>query len=382
MLDVETLAAAAAGAPLEVGYPEPRAEPRAQPGRAGLHRPGRRRAAAARAHLRAHPARVRARHRGHRRSSPAPTAWRVGLRDVRTGARAHACAPRYVVAADGARSAVRARARHRAASAPRTCWWASRRCSARRSGTSSASTATSSTRSTQPERPRRPSCPPAASDRWLYRAVPGAAPSARRRASRRARPARRRRARPAGADRALAPLLLGGAARGALPLRPRLPRRRRRAPGDAARRDRPQPRAARRLRPRLEARLGRCAAGRRPALLDSYEAERRPVAEHTAARSADPRGSLPRARAGGARGPRRPDPARLVGRALDARPARHRPDAVRGARLGLGRRRPPRRRTRAPVTVSLLDPARRPRGRRRGDATRCSCGPMARRSTC
>ncbi len=30
----------------------------------------------------------------------------------------------------------------------------------------------------------------------------------------------------------------------------------------------------------------------RPALLDSYEAERRPVAEHTAARSADPRGSL------------------------------------------------------------------------------------------
>ena len=29
-----------------------------------------------------------------------------------------------------------------------------------------------------------------------------------------------------------------------------------------------------------------------PALLDSYEAERRPVAEHTAARSADPHGSL------------------------------------------------------------------------------------------
>jgi hypothetical protein len=29
-----------------------------------------------------------------------------------------------------------------------------------------------------------------------------------------------------------------------------------------------------------------------PALLDSYEAERRPVAEHTAARSADPRGSI------------------------------------------------------------------------------------------
>ena len=30
----------------------------------------------------------------------------------------------------------------------------------------------------------------------------------------------------------------------------------------------------------------------RPALLDTYEAERRPVAEHTAARSADPNGSI------------------------------------------------------------------------------------------
>ena len=44
-----------------------------------------------------------------------------------------------------------------------------------------------------------------------------------------------------------------------------------------------------------------------PALLDSYEAERRPVAEHTAARSADPNGSLRPRGARGARRPRRPD---------------------------------------------------------------------------
>ena len=50
----------------------------------------------------------------------------------------------------------------------------------------------------------------------------------------------------------------------------------------------------------------------RPELLDTYEAERRPVAAHTAARSADPGGSRRTRRAGGARGPRRPDPPRLV----------------------------------------------------------------------
>ena len=121
---------------------------------------------------------------------------------------------------------------------------------------------------------------------------------------------------------------------------------------------------------------GCCAAGRGAALLDSYEAERRPVAEHNGARSADPRGSLRDAPSGAARGPRRAHPARVVGRAgaLDARPARHRPDAVRGAGLGLGRlrRRPPHPRT--GHRLASRSP-RRP-GRRRG---RDRCGARAAR---
>jgi putative polyketide hydroxylase len=53
------------------------------------------------------------------------------------------------------------------------------------------------------------------------------------------------------------------AARGVLPLRPRLPRRRRRSPGDAAWRDRAEPRAARRPRHRLEAGVGGARLGGR-----------------------------------------------------------------------------------------------------------------------
>ena len=47
-----------------------------------------------------------------------------------------------------------------------------------------------------------------------------------------------------------------------------------------------------------------------PALLDTYEAERRPVAEHNVARSADPAGSRAKRRRA-ARRPRRPHPARV-----------------------------------------------------------------------
>ncbi len=57
-------------------------------------------------------------------------------------------------------------------------------------------------------------------------------------------------------------------------------------------------RAPRRLRPRLEARLGAARLGRTTALLDSYEPERRPVAEHNVARSADPDGLRSGGRAG------------------------------------------------------------------------------------
>ena len=60
-------------------------------------------------------------------------------------------------------------------------------------------------------------------------------------------------------------LLRRRAARGALPRRPRLPRRRRRPPRDAARRDRAQRRLPGRLRPRLEARVGDQRLGGRAA---------------------------------------------------------------------------------------------------------------------
>ena len=49
-----------------------------------------------------------------------------------------------------------------------------------------------------------------------------------------------------------------------------------------------------------------------PALLDSYERERRPVVEHNVARSADPNGSVARRRPRAARRPRRAHPARLA----------------------------------------------------------------------
>ena len=69
-----------------------------------------------------------------------------------------------------------------------------------------------------------------------------------------------------------------------LPLGPRLPRRRRGAPDDAGGRRRHEHRDRRGAQPGLEAGLGRARwAG--PDLLDSYEAERRPVGEYRARRS-------------------------------------------------------------------------------------------------
>ena len=68
------------------------------------------------------------------------------------------------------------------------------------------------------------------------------------------------------------------------------PRRRRRPPGHTARRHRHEHGDRRRIRPGLEAGVGaQCLGGTGAA--DSYEVERRPVAEHNLARSADPRGS-------------------------------------------------------------------------------------------
>ena len=134
--------------------------------------------------------------------------------------------------------------------------------------------------------------PPAGrSDRWLL-GLPGTAAEApdEHRAAQLVRP-RRGGARPAGAGRAVEALLVGGAARRALALRPGLPRRRRRAPGDAARRDGLN--LALHDGYDLGWKLAWVIRGwARRALLDHYEAERRPVAEHTAARSADPGGSI------------------------------------------------------------------------------------------
>ena len=91
------------------------------------------------------------------------------------------------------------------------------------------------------------------------------------------------------------------------------------------------------------------------ALLDSYEAERRPVAEHTAARSADPRGSL--------RAPEREVHADLGGRIRHAWSGDRSTLDLLGTGLTLFAARgsgwddhgAPHH-TRAPVTVSLLDP--------------------------
>ena len=76
-------------------------------------------------------------------------------------------------------------------------------------------------------------------------------------------------------------------------------------------------------------------------LLDSYEAERRPVAEHNLTRSADPNGSIRSVDQETVRRPRRAHPAPLAagpGTHVHARPARSGPDAVHGAvRSGPGR---------------------------------------------
>ena len=93
------------------------------------------------------------------------------------------------------------------------------------------------------------------------------------------------------------------------------------------------------------------------ALLDSYEAERRPVAEHAAARSADPGGSRrpPEQEVHADLGGRIPHV--WSGRALDARPARHRADAVRRPRTARpGSAAAASLATRVPVAVRLLDP--------------------------
>ena len=103
-----------------------------------------------------------------------------------------------------------------------------------------------------------------------------------------------------------------------------------------------------------------------PALLDTYESDRRPVVAYTADRSADPTARCAR-RDRGRRRPRRPHPPRVVGRPVDARPARPRADAVRGAR-----RRAAARGSRA------ADHRARARADRRTRRRRAGAGPLRR----
>src|SRR5215207_5661965 len=135
-------------------------------------------------------------------------------------------------------------------------------------------------------------------------AVRAAGRRAGRPARREAHPAGCGRARPAGARRAVQALLGRGAARGALAQRLRLPGRRRRAPRDAAGRDGPEPRDARRLRPRLEARVGAARLGRARAarLLRDRAPTRRRVHRRAVGR---PRRLAAPGGERGARGPRR-----------------------------------------------------------------------------
>ena len=138
----------------------------------------------------------------------------------------------------------------------------------------------------------------------------------------------------------------------------RVPGRRRRPPGHPPRRHRHEHGDPRRLRPGLEARLG-APGWARPALLDSYELERRPVAEHNWPDRWTRRARRER-RSRASRRPRRPHPARAGSdgsrAGVDPRPPR-----ARAHRLHR-----PRRRSlaapegfaadRVPVTLRRVDP--------------------------
>ena len=221
-----------------------------------------------------------------------PDAVRVTLRDAVTGATRVADAA-YLVAADGAHSAVRRavglpmhgpdRLAAAATALFRAPLW--ELLGTRRYGIYGVD---------HPEG-RAPSSPPAADDRWLYGA--NTTPTARGRHDftverfTRADPARRGRTRPTGRASS-------ASARSRSP--PSSPTRFRAdrvfLVGDAA--HRVTPRGGTGMNTAIPTATtwagsspGCCAAGPARQLLDSYEAERRPVAEHNVARSADPSGS-------------------------------------------------------------------------------------------
>ena len=264
--------------------PRPRAEPNAQPDGARLHRPGRRGAVAARA-----PARLAA----QASSSTQLTGLfadadgvRANLRDVRTGV-ARTVHARYTVAGDGAHRAVRSALGIRMIGPDKLMegmttlfhaplWEVA---GEHRHPIYSITT------------PQVPSVliPTGPSDRWLFGGFDDAARDDARTielirlaAGVPDLPVRLGRSRRFSAGAQLAERWsLGGVF----------------LAGDAAHRvtprggTGPQPRAARRLRPRLEARLGAARLGSARAA-GQLRGRTRPVVEYTAARSADPGGSI------------------------------------------------------------------------------------------
>ena len=348
--------------------PHPRAERRRQPDRAGVHPAGRARAGHGGAPRLAARGAARARRRGRSASTSRDDGVTVAVRD---GSGIRTLRARYLVAADGIRSTVRAAlgipthgpghvgtslgilfrapavgGRRRAP--PRHLLRRRGRDEGRAPG-----------RPARPldGRPRRPASRQDVVDevRRGRSACPDLEPRIENVARRRLR----------------------GRARRALPRAQRVPGRRRRAPPQPARRDGDEHRDPRRLRPGLEARLGAARLGGRGA---ARQLRGRAPAGRRAQRR--PRGGperlRPRRRRGAARRPRRPHHPHVAarrGRArVHARPGRRRAHALH--RPGRGRVVDPAA-AHPPVTVRRLDAiTARALGHPRR-TRRCWCAPTA-----
>ena len=339
MWNCESLALASAGSRGPGRPADARAERRDQPHRARVRAAGSHRARAAR-HLALAGLRPRA--------SSAPR-WsdvesdadgvRVVLRDVAGGASRVVRRPLPDRAPTGRTARVRDDLGIADARARRARWTPQPCCSAHRSGTWLASTPLRHLRHQPPRGQGRARCPRGRGDRWIYGVHLGAGPRATLPSSPRSEFTRLIRLATGVAD--LRPEIERiGAFTFAAQLaerfraRQRVPRGRRRAPGVAARRHGHEHRDPRRLRPRLEARLGAArlgtagaarhlrasSAGRSP----STTSRARPIRTARSGRSAD------ELRADLGRPHRAPLGADTRRPGLDARPAGPRADPLHG----------------------------------------------------